>query len=334
MNLEVRIYHALLGLAYGDSLGMPTENYTRQQIQQKFGDVTRLLPSGSENLVAKNLPAGATTDDTANSLFVAKMLIENKGKIDKQIFMDSLIHWLDTDETAASVTGPSTMAAVEAVKSGTSIDEAGKTGTTNGAAMKIGPMGLVYDYRNLRVLVEMVAEICVPTHNTQIAIQGAAVVAVSVSYFFRNEQINWSEFYSLIIGTAKIAGEYGNSVPTPDIIKRISYGKRMADKYSESAFLDDLYGFLGTGLATIEMVPAAISLVYRYQGDLKQVTHVAANIGGDTDTLASICGAICGSHKFNIDRSEIALIEDNSNVNFHAVAASLSELLEGGKGKC
>jgi len=334
MNLEDRIYHVLLGIAYGDSLGMPTENYTRQQIQQKFGDVTKLLPSDSESLVAKNLPAGATTDDTANSLFVAKMLINNRGKIDKQTFMDSLIHWLDTDATAASVTGPSTMAAVEAVKSGISIDEAGKTGTTNGAAMKIGPMGLIYDYRNLRTLVKMVAEICVPTHNTQIAIQGAAVVAASVSYFFRNERIDWSEFYSLITETAMIADEYGNSVPTPDIIKRIAYGKEMADKYNEPAFLDDLYGFLGTGLATIEMVPAAVSLVYRYQGDLKQVTHIAANIGGDTDTLASICGAICGSHKFNIEQSEIALIESNSNVNFHEVAASLSELLEGSKGKC
>ncbi|HBF74425.1 MAG TPA: ADP-ribosylglycohydrolase [Lactobacillus sp.] len=331
MKLEERVFHVLMGIAYGDSLGMPSESMTPKQISKNFGYINSLLPNKKDPLLPnneRNLLAGQVTDDTANSIFITKMLINFNGKINKKDYVQSLIHWLDTDDTAASVSGPSTMIAVNAIKKGVAIEKAGIRGTTNGASMKIGPMGLVYDYHEEENLVKAVAEVCVPTHNTQIAIQGAAIVATLVSYFFRNFQIDWEVYFKLVERAALIAKNYGNKLPSPDIMKRIMYGKKISDELSESDFQDELYGFLGTGLDTIQMVPAAVSLVYRYKGDLKHCALVAANIGGDTDTLASICGAICGGYNFNIDEQDIRTIQKVNNIDFVGLSKSIARLLE------
>jgi ADP-ribosylglycohydrolase len=219
---------------------------------------------------------------------------------------------------------------VEAIKKGTPLAEAGKLGTTNGAAMKIGPMGLITPYRDLPALVQQVAEICVPTHNTQVAIQGAAVVAAAVNYLFQNERADWDEFYTLLAQAVTLSAPYGNQLPTPDMGQRLSYSRQLADDLAEDDFLKQLYTFLGTGLPTIETVPAAIALVYRYRGDLTQAVEAAANIGGDTDTIGAICGAICGGYHYNLVPAMAQQLADVNQLGLERLAQQLAPIV--GKG--
>lgn len=328
-NIEKKIYHVLLSIAYGDSMGMPTENLTPTQIKENFGRVAKLISSSSDGPISRNLPAGLITDDTANSIFLCKMLIDTGGHVNKELFVKYLINWLNNDPNSKAVTGPSTMKAVDEIKSGVPINKAGIHGTTNGAAMKIAPIGLIYSYKDIPALVHNVAEICIPTHNTKIAIQGASIIAAITNYFFCNDIIDWDYLEVLIDNTAVESSQYGEQLPTPDIMRRIRYAINLAKNNSEKVFQDELYSFLGTGLETIEMVPAAVALVYRYKGDTKKCIMTSANIGGDTDTLGAITGAICGSYIFNIDTDAIDLIEKVNNVNFKQIASDLSGIVEG-----
>jgi ADP-ribosyl-[dinitrogen reductase] hydrolase len=52
---------------------------------------------------------------------------------------------------------------------------------------------------------------------------------------------------------------------------------------------------LGTGIAAYEAVPMALYCFLRHPDSYSQVIHDAVFIGGDTDTIASMAGAISGA---------------------------------------
>jgi ADP-ribosylglycohydrolase len=326
---QERVRETLLAIAYGDAMGMPTENLTKTQIEQRYGEITDFQPSPDDlGTFVRHLEAGTVTDDTENAIFLCEMLIETGGKVEAEIFVKYLIDWLEHDEKSAVVAGPSTKRAVDAIKHGTPLSQSGIWGTTNGAAMKIAPIGLVSTWQNLDELVNNVAAICLPTHNTQIAIQGAAIIAAAVSFMFDNDDVDWDEYYSVIGRSAFLAANYGNKLPTPDILKRIACGRRIAELKDDAQFKDELYSFLGTGLETIETVPAAISVVYHYRGNLRACVRACAAIGGDTDTLGAICGAICGGYMFNLNDDDVALLRSVNDIDFDGVAKAMTPLVD------
>ncbi|MCI1659996.1 ADP-ribosylglycohydrolase family protein [Bifidobacterium psychraerophilum] len=324
-----RVLDTLLSIAYGDAMGMPTENLTKEQIEKRYGEITAFEPSPDDlGTFIRHLDAGTVTDDTENAVFLCDMLIESGGKVEAEIFVRYLIDWLDHDEKSAVVAGPSTKRAVEEIKNGTPLSESGIWGTTNGAAMKIAPIGLISSCDDMERLVSNVSAICLPTHNTQIAIQGASVVAAAVSYLFANDDVDWDEYYDVIARSASIASHYGNKLPTPDILKRIEYGRGIAGIPDEEEFRNELYYFLGTGLDTIQTVPAAVSMVYRYRGNTRQCVRTCAGIGGDTDTLGAICGGICGGYDCNLGEDEIAVLRKANTIDFDRVAREMAPLVD------
>ena len=52
---------------------------------------------------------------------------------------------------------------------------------------------------------------------------------------------------------------------------------------------------MGASVATTESVPAAIGLFVRAKGDALASAMLAANLGGDTDTIGAIAGGLCGA---------------------------------------
>jgi len=63
---------ALFGFAIGDALGGTTEFLTKEEINQKYGKLEKIIGGG-----VWDLEKGETTDDTAMTLAVAKGIIEN-----------------------------------------------------------------------------------------------------------------------------------------------------------------------------------------------------------------------------------------------------------------
>ena len=134
--------------------------------------------------VSAGLKAGTITDDTEQSLLLARHLIARDGRIDQEAWAAELLAW-ERDTHARGVNdllGPSTKRAIEALQRGVPAAETGRFGTTNGAAMRIVPVAIATPRRHRsRALVDAVEESCRLTHATSEAIGSAAAVAAAVS---------------------------------------------------------------------------------------------------------------------------------------------------------
>jgi len=68
-----KIKGALFGFAIGDALGGTTEFLSKEEIQDKYGEVREIIGGG-----IWNLEKGETTDDTAMTLAVARGIIKDR----------------------------------------------------------------------------------------------------------------------------------------------------------------------------------------------------------------------------------------------------------------
>lgn len=56
-----------------------------------------------------------------------------------------------------------------------------------------------------------------------------------------------------------------------------------------------VFDFIGTSVASQESVPAAFAVLKLAKGDAWQAAVIAANLGGDTDTIGAIAGSMAGA---------------------------------------
>lgn len=232
------------------------------KIRQHFPNgVTELIASNENDVFGRKMAAGAITDDTLNVLMILSMIKKNQGQIRVADYIAELREWNDHSPVSAFVSGPSTLKALEKIAQGVPIEETGVTGTTNGASMKIAPIGLISDYHDLPALVKNVAEICLPTHNTKIAIAGASAVAAAVSYTVRGGQ-SIAEIWSLAFDAINAAKEYGYDFPAASLSFRMNQARKiLRQEEDEQLILQRLYEEIGTGMETIETIPSAFVIV-------------------------------------------------------------------------
>ena len=183
IDIRDRSLAAFYGLALGDALGMPTQSLSREQIKQRFNRITTLTAADADQPIAPNMAAGSITDDTEQAVLVGELLVEGAGRIVPSDLAQSLIEWEAVMQAKGSqdLLGPSTKRAIEMILAGHSPEEAGRFGTTNGAAMRIAPIGIAFDVAEEAAFVESVKQACQVTHNTNLGISSAAAVAAVVS---------------------------------------------------------------------------------------------------------------------------------------------------------
>ncbi len=324
-----RILGGLIGVAYGDAYGMPSEMWSQKAIKLYFGEIKDFLPGPPENTISKNLLRGEVTDDTMNTKFVVEMLSEAGGKVDVELFINKLRSWSKTCDKSTAVTGPSTAKAFAQLDAGVPMEETGKTGITNGAAMKILPVGLIADYHDLEVLVEEVRRLCLPTHNTSAAISGACAIAAAGAYAVAGEK-DIDQLLKVACRASKLGEAKGYEVIAPSIDKRILLGKQLVDQsVNDIEAIRAIYEVIGCGLPITESVPAALSLVYLAKGNPLCCAKYCANMGGDTDTIGAmacgICGAFSGGEVFL--QKEVNLLEEVNGLSFHTLADMLVKVI-------
>ncbi|WP_425574962.1 ADP-ribosylglycohydrolase family protein, partial [Streptomyces durmitorensis] len=154
---------------------MPTQVMSREDVVRVYGALTGFEPARDDNPVSAGMPAGAVTDDTDQAVIVARLLVEGGGHVDPLRFADELLSWEREMKAKGSfdLLGPSTKAALDAVAGGTDPKEAGRYGTTNGAAMRVTPVGIAFATGPLPDFLDRVVESCQVTHDTNIGIAGA-----------------------------------------------------------------------------------------------------------------------------------------------------------------
>ena len=174
---------AFRGLALGDALGMPTQSLSRAVIVEDYGRITKFVDAGPRQLIAAGMPAASITDDTEQAILLAELLIEGRGVVATGTFATRLLAWEDRMRARGSLDllGPSTKSALERLNAGVPAGEAGSRGATNGAAMRVAPIGMAHDVSNLSAFVDAVVAASEVTHNTSLGIASAAAVGAAVS---------------------------------------------------------------------------------------------------------------------------------------------------------
>ncbi|HEX7350838.1 ADP-ribosylglycohydrolase family protein [Brachybacterium sp.] len=284
---------ALTGLALGDALGMPTQSLPRARIRDRFGRIEGLLDGPDDQPIAPGMPAGSITDDTEQALLLAELVIAGDGQVDPHRFAEALIAWEQDMIRRGSrdLLGPSTKVALEKLQAGVPVEETGRFGTTNGAAMRIAPVGIAHAPGT--GLLEAVVTASEVTHRTGLGISGAAAVAATVSAAV--DGADTDQALDSAVSAAAQGAHLGNWVAGASIPDRFTAFRaplRAMAPRERDAFL---YDVVGTSVQSQESVVAALLLVDLGRSDPFATLCLAASLGGDTDTVAAMAGAMLGA---------------------------------------
>jgi ADP-ribosylglycohydrolase len=341
METLTRARGALYGLAIGDALGMPTQMLSRAEIVRRWGP---LLP-GFESAppghpIAAGMPAGTVTDDTEQAVLLARLLVKGRGRIDPHDLAAALTEWerAMAERGSLDLLGPSTKRAVAAILAGVPPEEAGAVGTTNGAAMRVAPVGIAMAVidpgtrpgsavppADLSALVDRTVMASSVTHDTGIALAGAAAVAAAVSAGVSGATIAGAT--ALGIEAAHVAAGRGHWVAGADVAARIEWATGLVAGRTAAEAAELIYTLVGTSLATQESVPAAFAVLAAVPEDPWRACRLAASLGGDCDTIAAMAGAIAGAcHGAGSFPPDAIAVIDAQGLGLAALAAELLAL--------
>jgi ADP-ribosylglycohydrolase len=277
----------MIGLAIGDALGMPSQTLSRQAIGREYGQISSFVAPFPGHPVSHGLVAGQVTDDTEQSLLLARRLIAEPDRFDDLGWAHDLLEW-ERDIRARGLRdllGPSSKAALDALLAGVSPEETGRRGTTNGAAMRIAPVGVMTPPEP-DLIAARVARTCRVTHNTGEAIAAASAVAMVVSMGTAGH--GFEDSLDAALQAARQGQMLGHPAGDADVAACIVNALEIGARGS----LEVLIAGVGTSVKSRESVPAAFGLLRLAAGDPWRAMLLAANIGDDTDTIGAMTGAM------------------------------------------
>ncbi len=318
---------ALAGMAIGDALGMPSQTLPRSEIAQHYGKITDYVAPYADHPVSHGLQAAQVTDDTEQAFLLAHRLVSDSNGFDETLWAQDLLEW-ERDVRARGLRdllGPSSKAALSAMLAGEPASETGRNGTTNGAAMRIAPVGIATRFDPVAGFLDRIELACRMTHNTGEAIAAAATVAAVISRGI--DGFGFDSALKAALEAASQGQKRGYSVGEPDMRGRIANALKLAEQgLSEVEFAE----VVGTSVASYESVPAAFGIVRMAGGDVGKATLIAANIGDDTDTIGAIAGAMAGacSGLTSIAPETLAPVRAANDLPIEATAEQLLALRE------
>jgi ADP-ribosylglycohydrolase len=292
-----------LGIAIGDALGMPVETMSLEQIAQKYGQVNRYIrPDGHKWFDGRE--AGTWTDDTQLSLVMAESLIASHG-----INLDDIAekHVRAMQETTLGW-GGSTIESVYRLTNGVHWSKSGKSskaggGCGNGVAMKVAPLG-IWAALKLGIDVWMnpssdfvfqLQDIAWMTHRSGMAVASAITQVFSIAYLVQADSSHLQldrfaktlEFGARLGESCRLSDE-----PEDKLSERIRKLSEMDWSSPTDIQISDLFG-RGTSYIC-NSLPFSFAFFLRNPHSIETLYDVAS-AGGDTDTNASMVGALLGA---------------------------------------
>lgn len=333
MSKYNKILGSLLAAAVADAMGAATETRSTNQIIDKFGGLVSDFITPPDDVFARGFEKGSVTDDFSLAYCTAKAIIEANGIIDEKTAQNALINWSKTRYYALA--GPTTVAAVDRMlgkqvdnnKSFLSYDS---SKGSDGGAMKIGPVGLI-SHGDVDKAIKDAITICLPTHFNSTALAGACAVAAAVSEAL-NDNASIESIVKAGLKGAKQGNDYAvrnnKELANPSVYRRIELAVEIAKKCNGNMqkAMEDLEDIIGSGLSASEAVPCAFGLFVVANGDAQKAIVAAVNIGSDTDTVATIVGAIAGAYCSYYDEEKLQIIDRVNNYDLKSLAKEVENV--------
>lgn len=291
MISTAKIRAVFTALAVGDATGMPTEFMTRRAIQNEFESIlSGMTPPGRSQNHA-NLPYASVTDDTEQNLYLYRLYRREK-RVDAQATANCLLAWVrETGAAEKHYIGPSSLTALSAIQTGTPIGEAGRRGTTCGGLMRTPAAVLYREHADEADLAKDIHNCLLCTHNTSQSLEAAGVYG-----FALRAAIHGAGRREIL--AAALRGGEALLATAPQIDCAPSAAARVRELYARAAthtpehLLDDLYDVYGTGLPSADVCGAAFGVFFSAKDDVWKAIRMGASVGGDTDTIAALAGAL------------------------------------------
>jgi ADP-ribosylglycohydrolase len=277
MNRTDRLAGVLLGMAVGDSLGLPREGLSARRAVRLYGT----SPLRQQLICGR----GMISDDTEHACMTAQALLASPDNADG--FARSLAwrlrFWLLGLPAAI---GWGTLRAIVRLWLGFSPTQSGVRSAGNGAAMRAPILGGCLS-RSPDLLAEMVRASTALTHRDARAEAGALAVALAASHAVSTEA-------DQLDGAALLA-RVRASVQETELARALSI---VQDHLARGASPQELAASLGlsNGVSGFinHTVPACLYCWLRYPGDFRTAVEEVILLGGDTDTTAAIVGGLAG----------------------------------------
>ena len=300
VSLTDRASGALLGTFVGDALGMPFEGVRCASIPEHI------------EMVEARRGRGTYTDDTQMMIALAESLIA-QGRVDADHLARAFLDAYDADRGYGS--GTRTVFALW--RSGVPVADAagrvfGSRGSRgNGAAMRIAPIAVWLRDDPERLCAEAAASARV-THTHAVGVDGAVVQAAAIGAALRGEDI---------LETARSAASTAELRCAMDEIERLLETARTPA---------EVCARLGSSADAGESVAAALYSALAHDC-FEAAVRFAVRLGGDTDTVAAMAGAITGARQGRgaIPARWLEALEDNARGRTHV--QGLAERLHRGR---
>lgn len=297
-----RILGGLIGAGAGDAMGAATEARTTEQIFEYFEhEVTDFETPPMDTFGAGNVP-GQLTDDFSSAYFVARHIADHDGIVTEKIVQEAMIEWSEHKEFFDRFAGPTTRLAIRKYK-GEKIEKPKGVQlvtrqATNGAAMKISPIGLL-NAGNVDGAIRDAVTVTMVTHDNYLAISGGCAVAAAVSRAVMPDADVYNILQAGLYGAKEgeyIGREIARDVAGPSVVKRMEMAIDIGlGRGTPEEKMMELGHRIGAGLHVAEAIPCAFGFFAANQGDALGSIIGAVNVGYDTDTIATMAGAMAGA---------------------------------------
>ena len=274
--LRSRFRGCLLGGAVGDALGMPTEVGPSRRRGQLIREACGVdwVQTYRDSPNPKYLQAGQYTDDTQQTICLAETLLASDGHFNAELFFRKLTRAVERFHRGV---GPSTKRVMGAIRNGALKallrGEAASQSPTNGGAMRVAPVAMVYFWDPDR-LMRIAQDATRATHAHPTSVAGACVQALLVAAAVR-------EGSDLDFGQLR-----------DDVSERIKdLDPELASLIHRSAVpLED-----GMRCRVMDTVPAVARAFLANSDDFSTGVLAQVNSEGDTDTKAAMLGQLIGA---------------------------------------
>jgi ADP-ribosylglycohydrolase len=263
MKISERFEGCIICGAIGDAYGSAYENLKEddKSIFYLYGKPKELVPKWK------------ITDDTQLTLATCDAIIENKNRTTEAFAKKYLDYFKRRIITGI---GSSTLKALNELEVGGHWSQTGRRGefgAGNGSAMRIAPLAFIDSIKR-----EQFREIGIITHNNDEAYIGSLSVSIAIKSILKNKWTGQENLLEIIIDQI------------PDT--------KLRDRLIEIKDMDSLIeiGAKGNNGYVVNSIPLAIAAANKVKDlGVKEMFKQLIEIGGDTDTNASIAGQIVGT---------------------------------------
>jgi ADP-ribosylglycohydrolase len=290
-NTTDSLVGCLLGQALGDALGFVVEAQPPTVATEYVTHWLRAGRAGERGHPA--YPFAQYSDDTQ----LARELLRSvcaAGAWDPRTFGCHVAELFRNEQDVGA--GPGTRTAAHRLLRGMSWQESGIPApyAGNGSAMRAGPLGLLF--RAPEQMCQAVCEQSSITHGDPRCAAGAVVVAGAVSLAARPGPFDTSEYLDQLAEWAACADS-----SVAETVRNLEGWSQLdpaaAARHLHQAGLDPDYSDEWRGISAC-VTPSVLWSLYsflRSPDDYWETICTAIDVGGDTDTMAAIAGAISGA---------------------------------------